>query len=329
MANAPNISTIELLETLVTKYNGVCEIRNGELIFETEEYFDQLGADNPAFDLVELCDDNCIDENDRPKYKYKEEDLTSGVRITYCRDALEKQGNKVVTIRTDDNGEETFGIYRFNYSFNVNNDSDICKYSPHLLEAKRMEIQYGGALFMNDCQSGGEFFQTLTDAWVSGDVAGAFGPFVDLFNYSGEPRFHDLVMSGDDAQYCKLLILEDNTDLKDAQVKKVESTRLRNRLIGSDRRIRCWDYQQDQWVDNLFENFHQYLDPRRRRGRLEVDKVVIPCSCELIQVLATNKTDITFRTHYGIARGERWEVCLLYTSPSPRDATLSRMPSSA
>ena len=24
-----------------------------------------------------------------------------------------------------------------------------------------------------------------------------------------------------------------------------------------------------------------------------------------------------------------WEVCLLYTSPSPRDATLSRMPSSA
>ena len=25
----------------------------------------------------------------------------------------------------------------------------------------------------------------------------------------------------------------------------------------------------------------------------------------------------------------RWEDCLLYTSPSPRDATLSRMPSSA
>ena len=24
-----------------------------------------------------------------------------------------------------------------------------------------------------------------------------------------------------------------------------------------------------------------------------------------------------------------WETCLLYTSPSPRDATLSRMPSSA
>ena len=27
--------------------------------------------------------------------------------------------------------------------------------------------------------------------------------------------------------------------------------------------------------------------------------------------------------------GEKYSVCLLYTSPSPRDATLSRMPSSA
>ena len=27
--------------------------------------------------------------------------------------------------------------------------------------------------------------------------------------------------------------------------------------------------------------------------------------------------------------GDNWWLCLLYTSPSPRDATLSRMPSSA
>ena len=27
--------------------------------------------------------------------------------------------------------------------------------------------------------------------------------------------------------------------------------------------------------------------------------------------------------------GSKWDICLLYTSPSPRDATLSRMPSSA
>ena len=29
------------------------------------------------------------------------------------------------------------------------------------------------------------------------------------------------------------------------------------------------------------------------------------------------------------ASGEKFTACLLYTSPSPRDATLSRMPSSA
>ena len=30
-----------------------------------------------------------------------------------------------------------------------------------------------------------------------------------------------------------------------------------------------------------------------------------------------------------VLRGELFDSCLLYTSPSPRDATLSRMPSSA
>ena len=31
----------------------------------------------------------------------------------------------------------------------------------------------------------------------------------------------------------------------------------------------------------------------------------------------------------GGSRSDDYEICLLYTSPSPRDATLSRMPSSA
>ena len=32
---------------------------------------------------------------------------------------------------------------------------------------------------------------------------------------------------------------------------------------------------------------------------------------------------------YGLDSVQAGEICLLYTSPSPRDATLSRMPSSA
>ena len=35
------------------------------------------------------------------------------------------------------------------------------------------------------------------------------------------------------------------------------------------------------------------------------------------------------KTELDIVNGAKSEACLLYTSPSPRDATLSRMPSSA
>ena len=44
-------------------------------------------------------------------------------------------------------------------------------------------------------------------------------------------------------------------------------------------------------------------------------------------VSGSGKSSITMDTLY--AEGQRRYVCLLYTSPSPRDATLSRMPSSA
>ena len=40
-------------------------------------------------------------------------------------------------------------------------------------------------------------------------------------------------------------------------------------------------------------------------------------------------TPVTFTTSYTYELADRIDTCLLYTSPSPRDATLSRMPSSA
>ena len=49
---------------------------------------------------------------------------------------------------------------------------------------------------------------------------------------------------------------------------------------------------------------------------------------ELINLLLeTNK--IACGTFHEIQTSYKWKDCLLYTSPSPRDATLSRMPSSA
>ena len=47
-------------------------------------------------------------------------------------------------------------------------------------------------------------------------------------------------------------------------------------------------------------------------------------------IVTKNLDDNSVITHYNIEEGLRYlDCCLLYTSPSPRDATLSRMPSSA
>ena len=52
--------------------------------------------------------------------------------------------------------------------------------------------------------------------------------------------------------------------------------------------------------------------------------VVVKFSYENEGTTNQDKTAITYSQHSGSLWG-----CLLYTSPSPRDATLSRMPSSA
>ena len=53
----------------------------------------------------------------------------------------------------------------------------------------------------------------------------------------------------------------------------------------------------------------------------------------MLQALKHRGEDSTGYALYGDTDGKnfimRFKVCLLYTSPSPRDATLSRMPSSA
>ena len=57
--------------------------------------------------------------------------------------------------------------------------------------------------------------------------------------------------------------------------------------------------------------------PQLERGTYEIIK----------SRLQSHATEL--RSRLGLLNEERRSVCLLYTSPSPRDATLSRMPSSA
>ena len=59
------------------------------------------------------------------------------------------------------------------------------------------------------------------------------------------------------------------------------------------------------------------------KGELKVEQAPVPG-------VACAVTASTWHNRFGhVAEGTLARICLLYTSPSPRDATLSRMPSSA
>ena len=53
------------------------------------------------------------------------------------------------------------------------------------------------------------------------------------------------------------------------------------------------------------------------------------CANTDTQALKSVKSATTLKLGNGLTKGLGAGACLLYTSPSPRDATLSRMPSSA
>ena len=53
------------------------------------------------------------------------------------------------------------------------------------------------------------------------------------------------------------------------------------------------------------------------------------CQLRMGQITRGDVNEIAIRCGYLTANGDLSDSCLLYTSPSPRDATLSRMPSSA
>ena len=49
----------------------------------------------------------------------------------------------------------------------------------------------------------------------------------------------------------------------------------------------------------------------------------------LSAVFTVQQTEVAVRTQFGEIKDSNYGPCLLYTSPSPRDRTRSRMPSSA
>ena len=83
---------------------------------------------------------------------------------------------------------------------------------------------------------------------------------------------------------------------------------------------------QDDWTDliSLTKALSQSSD---ETFESEVDRWIdLP---QWIRFLAVEAFYVNKETALGNGFGDDYYLCLLYTSPSPRDATLSRMPSSA
>ena len=80
----------------------------------------------------------------------------------------------------------------------------------------------------------------------------------------------------------------------------------------------------------VLRQLHAHLGLRvERRCRAEADHVERDVRKELLRVDLCDQPAHPEREHAEAAAEEQVELCLLYTSPSPRDKRQSRMPSSA
>ena len=86
-------------------------------------------------------------------------------------------------------------------------------------------------------------------------------------------------------------------------------------------RLLCADLVPVEWADK---------NGRPRRATANLEDISISGACLQLDYAVPVNTVIRITYSKGILEGTiRYCVCLLYTSPSPRDRTRSRMPSSA
>ena len=98
------------------------------------------------------------------------------------------------------------------------------------------------------------------------------------------------------------------------------------------RGMRGWTYRlwDESSIEHLCKSKYSSLWSAYRRLKFPIQRVDLA----KYMVLDTfggvyADLDVLPKLHVGEIVGDRPYLCLLYTSPSPRDATLSRMPSSA
>ena len=80
---------------------------------------------------------------------------------------------------------------------------------------------------------------------------------------------------------------------------------------------------------NISTSAQYYVSPVDTDTRQFVSLGYTMVAFPLVVIGFDGSVDGTMGGGVGVAYGADFHLCLLYTSPSPRDATLSRMPSSA
>ena len=95
-----------------------------------------------------------------------------------------------------------------------------------------------------------------------------------------------------------------------------EATRIRIRLKAFDHQL-------------LDKSTTDIVETARRTGARVAGPIPLPTSIRRYTVLRGPHIDKKSREQFEIRTHKRLIDCLLYTSPSPRDRTRSRMPSSA
>ena len=100
-------------------------------------------------------------------------------------------------------------------------------------------------------------------------------------------------------------------------------------------KIVSWNFYSDATCDFFLPSFYQFMTELGYYGFVtkDVEDLLVAEKNPTNLTFGPKDVDLTFKPYlkpvndYLMKKGNK--ICLLYTSPSPRDATLSRMPSSA
>ena len=145
---------------------------------------------------------------------------------------------------------------------------------------------------------------------------------------------------------CKLSRREGTDLFLKSGIKPIESKCKLNSIPGSkvgSRRERLSDYGNQLREKQKLRRMYGVMEKQFRNYYKKASKLKGSTGENLLKLLEGRLDNMVYRMGFAVTRAEARQLvshksimvngqvinCLLYTSPSPRDATLSRMPSSA